>query len=446
MGFCESNIESVIISKDIEKIGSSAFQRCKILTKVQIEEGVTEIGDDAFESCTNLKVVTLPKSLKKIGWSAFKNCVSLESILIPEGVILEMDAFEGCKAMSEVILSDGVKLNSSSFKECRNVKRLQLPSDIVEIPYECFKSLGIMSGVDNQKIEIPKSVKKIGSYAFWGCQLMPSKLILSPDIEIGGGAFTGSNLTEVVIPDGSQKCDNSIFAGCDQLKKVTLSSTVKVIGHSAFRGCKSLESVEIPNGVEEVGENTFRDCSKLSSITLPESVKIIGNDAFEGCASLKTILIPDSVRELTNIPEYYTFKNTPFFLITPVESEFGDKIRYTRMYDIGQKYDFSADDFYFTINEDGETVTIVGDYFRCYNKPSVEIPAHVEYGGKNYIVTGIDNGAFASCYNLKEITMPEGITSIGEMAFVNCSGLTSIDLPESVNYIGLYPTFEKGPG
>lgn len=43
---------------------------------------------------------------------------------------------------------------------------------------------------------------------------------------------------------------------------------------------------------------------------------------------------------------------------------------------------------------------------------------------------------FEECENLKSITIPEGVTTIGEGAFENCSGLTSVAIPDSVTSIG----------
>ena len=49
---------------------------------------------------------------------------------------------------------------------------------------------------------------------------------------------------------------------------------------------------------------------------------------------------------------------------------------------------------------------------------------------------GVD--AFSDCKNLKEITLPNSVTSIGEYAFYNCSSLTGITIPNSVTSIGEY--------
>jgi hypothetical protein len=456
--FGHSNIESVAISKGIEKINEGAFRGCNDLKNVTIAEGVTEIGSSAFYGCTSLKSVTLPKSLKKIGRYAFKGCASLESISLPEGVALDGYTFYGCKALikahfspnvklgesdfqdcivlSEVILPNGVKLGDNSFSGCYGIKKVSFPSDITEIPYGCFDGCRAcrLSWED-----IPKTVKYIGAFAFRYCGFSPNKLYISQ--KIGYDALAFSNISEVTFSDGVTSCGG--FDGCSQLQKVTLPSALKVIEKEAFQNCKSLTNIEIPDNVEEIEPYAFAGCVRLKSIDLPKSLRKLGANAFKDCLSIVPILIPDSVSELIDIPWKYTFKNDPYFFMTPMveihgSNIYGNNVRYTRQYDMGQKYDFSADDFYFAINGDGETVTIVGDYFRCYNKTSVEIPAHVEYNGKNYTVTGIDDGAFASCYNLREITMPEGITSIGEMAFVDCDKLGRINLPESVDYIGRY--------
>ena len=45
------------------------------------------------------------------------------------------------------------------------------------------------------------------------------------------------------------------------------------------------------------------------------------------------------------------------------------------------------------------------------------------------------NSAFAGCYSLKSITMPESVTSISNYAFQECYSLTSIIIPKGVTVI-----------
>lgn len=42
------------------------------------------------------------------------------------------------------------------------------------------------------------------------------------------------------------------------------------------------------------------------------------------------------------------------------------------------------------------------------------------------------------CYSLKEITIPESVTSIEEYAFASCHWLASITIPKNVIHIGNY--------
>ena len=46
------------------------------------------------------------------------------------------------------------------------------------------------------------------------------------------------------------------------------------------------------------------------------------------------------------------------------------------------------------------------------------------------------NGSFFSCYSLRKVVLPSGLTDIGDYAFYGCRNLSEIELPESVARIG----------
>ena len=71
--------------------------------------------------------------------------------------------------------------------------------------------------------------------------------------------------------------------------------------------------------------------------------------------------------------------------------------------------DFKKDGISYEINSDGNTVTVL---FGLYNTNLV-IPSAVENNGKTYTVTGIASMAFYECTDLKSITLPSTLTSIG---------------------------------
>ena len=100
---------------------------------------------------------------------------------------------------------------------------------------------------------------------------------------------------------------------------------------------------------------------------------------------------------------------------------------------IVEEGEFVVDDIYYKIDENNTASVIKGN--REYSGDIV-IPAYVNYDGKTYNVTSIDEYAFQSCSGLTSVTIPNSVTSIGYGAFLDCSGLTSVTIPNSVTSIG----------
>jgi len=88
----------------------------------------------------------------------------------------------------------------------------------------------------------------------------------------------------------------------------------------------------------------------------------------------------------------------------------------------------------YNLNETDLTAE-VGNHQGSSLKDTLIIPASVEYESKTYSVTSIGNLAFLSC-NLKSVTIPNSVASIGSSAFSYCQRLTSVTIPASVTSIG----------
>ena len=98
------------------------------------------------------------------------------------------------------------------------------------------------------------------------------------------------------------------------------------------------------------------------------------------------------------------------------------------------EYDFTYGNLRYRINEDGETVAVIG--YHSLNSELV-IPSSVEYSGKRYRVVRIGSGAFKECSRLTSVEIPESVTEIGWWAFSCCSDLTSVKILASVTEIGV---------
>ena len=69
---------------------------------------------------------------------------------------------------------------------------------------------------------------------------------------------------------------------------------------------------------------------------------------------------------------------------------------------------------------------------------NIYLNSPITYQGKSYSITSIGEYAFADCFSLTSITIPNSVTSIGTGAFNGCESLTSITIPNSVTSIGYY--------
>ncbi len=184
----------------------------------------------------------------------------------------------------------------------------------------------IISAISKDGIlTIPKGVRKIGNYAFFGCISLTSITIPDSVTEIGEAAFANcTSLTSITIPDSVTEIGLRAFAWCKNLPSVTIPNSITTIESHAFEECYGLTAFygkyasmdnrcliidgkllafapyeitkyTIPNGVTSIGDYAFCGCMDLISITIPDSVTTIGEMTFLGCSELTSISISHSV-------------------------------------------------------------------------------------------------------------------------------------------------------
>ena len=151
---------------------------------------------------------------------------------------------------------------------------------------------------DKLEVVLPKSLKKIGDYAFYDCENLVSVNIPAGVTSIGEDAFTFCKLTSVTIPDSVTSIGNYAFEDCKELTSITIPNSVTSIGVFAFSSCYALTSVTIGNSVTSIGDYAFRYCDALTSVTIPNSVTSIGKFAFYSCDALTSITIENEKRKV----------------------------------------------------------------------------------------------------------------------------------------------------
>ena len=83
----------------------------------------------------------------------------------------------------------------------------------------------------------------------------------------------------------------------------------------------------------------------------------------------------------------------------------------------------------YELNVETKQATVIAKSSGEYSGEIV-IPESVEHEGVTHSVTSIGNSAFYNCSGLTSVTIGNGVTSIGNSAFSGCSGLTSVHISD----------------
>ena len=344
---------------------------------------------------------------------------------------------------------------------------------------------------------ITYSVISIGSYAFGNCSGLTEVTIGNSVTSIGESAFYEcSNLTSVTIPNSVTTIGDKAFMSCSGLTEVTIGNSVTSIGiRSSFYGCTTLNEVKINSNdvvsktyystyslkdifgeqvkeyiigenVTSIGEYAFHNCSNLKSVTIPNSVTSIGNYSFDGCSGLTEVHITD-IAAWCNITFSDSYSSNPLYYAHHLfmdGKELTDLVIPDGVMSIGKGAFIGCSSL--TSVTIPNSMTEIGSYAfgQCSGLREVHISdletwckisfsgfvtnplfwaKHLFMDGKEIkdliipnSVTSIGNNAFEGCSGLTSVTIPNSVTSIGQSAFFGCSSLTSITIPHSVTSIG----------
>lgn len=306
---------------------------------------------------------------------------------------LDIDASNSWK---EVAYVDGFHINTTNIKKSK--------SEVDAISGPNYGDYAVVINNDNQK--------KVFDGTSWVS--FSAGTVLSDFSEMKFDYWKETLTTAITSNYATETISSSIFSGCKKLTTVDYRSG-NVTGFSDHNkqnsyllvsGTDPAEyldlSVTIGKDVTRIDDNAFKDCDVLKTINFDMNYKdgegnlisgypkelTIGNNAFQECYALSGIIIPNRVTSIGN-RAFYRAGNVVKNLLEPTED-----VNFTVTFERRN----GADEGGSSINYDCELT--------------------------------IGTEAFMDCVNLRELSLPIRLKSMGNGAFKNTFGLTSLTMRE----------------
>lgn len=392
----------VTVPDGVVRIGSRAFDNNHRIEKVILPDTVTSIGRSAFRFCDKLKVVEA-NNLELLEEEAFWYS-GIETIDLSHVKVIEATAFSGCKNLKDIDLNQVEIIGDWAFDRCVGLMEVHLNAveEIGDMAFYLCDNLLSVTGLGHLKVwgEKPFYMTPFAEHYADNLGENPmliingilvlatdcSGVVTIPDEvkEIGGGAFAGSKVTQVIIPEHITKIGNGAFSG-SELSSVNIPDGVKVIGANTFADTKNLLEIVLPDSVEEIGDRAF--CySSIESINMPMNLKRIGNHTFDG-ANITFVILPEGVESIGD----NAFANT-------------SKLKTFSMKD---------------------SVTEVGEY--------AFMDSGVQDIRLSHNLTEIKSAMFAFCRELGNLTLPSSIEKVDSSIFVYARKSKIVTIPPWVD-------------
>lgn len=259
--------------------------------------------------------------------------------------------------------------------------------------------------------------------------------------------FLGRNATSAVVPQGVRKIGLWAFAGCDRLTRVELPETVVEIGFEAFKGCTALKHITLPRGLKAMSDRAFSGCHSLTDLVIPDDLRLIGNRNFSNRKGRNLAAVPvdigaagqDDTRRLTPA------KKAGDFLIHDgaVLQYFGTQPHVTVP---GTVTAIKAQAFMGCLTLRTVTIPAGVEYIHdfafsgCAGLSRVQLPQSAINFGQGVFdrCTGLAEinfsgrqspGLFRGCTALKTLHLPHSMTSVSSNSYDGCTALRTVHAP-----------------
>lgn len=260
-----NHLKTVKLPAKLYNVGKRVFANCKKLQTVENMEAAM-IGEEVFAECPSLaKDMSILNNATSIPERFAANNLSLKSFVVPATIEkIGRQAFYGCKELSVVDFSQATNLKEiemTAFADT-GIKEIVLPASLTKIGREAFADCRNLTSV----IFTDSNIKLLPTEAFKDCVNLTTVQLPSSLRAIGSYAFKGTKIASLELPGKLFRLDDSAFCNMCYLTNLKLPSRLSVIPNSCFENCKNLEKVEASTNLHTIARYAFDNCVSLTAI------------------------------------------------------------------------------------------------------------------------------------------------------------------------------------
>lgn len=518
-------LEDIEFSNTIKAIGSYAFYGCSRLKEVELSDSIVTIGSCSFGDCSNLTDFRLGKMT---GAKDFRYDVKIYNDFIYSSNNVESltvdEENEVIKVIDNVLFSkDGTNL--ILYLKNKKDENYVIPDGVTKLYNESFSRNPYL-----KEVTLCDGITEYGDSVFIGCIKLKTINFMNPGTDkvnysksflystnvenitvsednayfslVDGVLFADHGKKLIYYPDGREETEYCIPSGCqtvccfsfdspNNLTKITMADSVKVLEMEAFFYLYNLDEVVIGKGVNSINDSAFWGSYSILKIVNNSNtnckLKQFGYHTVDGVAGYYYWVDSESgeyIDKISNGTAELKMKS----LAMGVNKEFEkDGITYkiesysdwvfdgkrtmdnkkdwtftldelNNSKDFGVVYAYSDDDFELDIQsvefegwnyevknglrsvvlEDG-TMKVYGegklsrDCFGNKLESYKETVTNIVIGG---LITEIDDETFEGFSEVKSVRISSSVKRIGDRAFARMDSLTVLFIPATVTEIG----------
>lgn len=304
----QNKVRTLTLPRTLRHINDWGLSDYRAITNLEIPANVERMGENVVYNCPQLRRIKVnaevPPTLGSLDNESYSDERAYIKITIPRESFHAYRLVSAWKTDRTVLIGgdEGVTVSTGKIAAgdlghvvieeagyLQEVNKLIIEGELNADDWSKIKQMTNLTELDLSKALIDE----IPSYAFnerWAID----KVVLPPTLKkIGTYAFQKTSLTSVNIPDNVETIEEYAFSNARQLQEVHLPDSLTSLGRYAFVSCRSLRTVKIPTKLKEIPWYTFDGCNSLQSVELHDSITGIGDYAFRNC-DLREITLPKS--------------------------------------------------------------------------------------------------------------------------------------------------------